>query len=725
MNSVGRESGIRDFSLIAVVAFALAVRLGYLLYYSSLPEWGQLTVDNYYHLHWAQRIADGDLIGGTTYFRAPLYVWCLSLVITLLGDSLWILRLFGLIVGISSVAMTCLIARRLFDKKAAVIAGVIHALFPMAIYFDGELLLDPLFTLLIQIAVYRFLIWQDTQTGRNALLCGVILGLASITRPTALLFVPAAIGLILQGTGIWNSRIRHAALFALGAFLLIVPVTLRNIVVAGDPVLIASQGGINMYIGNNPHADGISAVLPQPFGHNWQMADVAYVAEIKEGRELRPGEVSDYWSRQAIKWMTDHPVDALALYLRKLYFSISNREISNNRDIDAFFGQVSLLRYNPLTFGVILALGAAGFLISLRTNPRAALLGWSILLFILANSTFFVNSRFRLPEIPLLIILSAGAIRWFITERGYGARTGHFAIALAVVMALLSYVPVLRFPQGANVAGLAARANFLYGQGDYRNSIAVGRQVLALDSTFPDANLTVGASYFRLGVGDSARHFFEREKALHPGRPKAYVNLASYYLINQDQARAFEQLNRALLLRPYDQMANTLLLRLVSADSGAAAQDVSATIDGALERTDSNLTLILDAAKVATERRMISKAESLLVTALEIAPPPVESDDAAFEPTYPFTPDRSNRLRAEAHFLLGYQYGVSGRFAESIVHSRAAVHREPDRAEAYVNLISGFVSMGNLRSADSVLQCALQKFPTDPQLRQIAERLHQ
>ncbi len=725
MNSVGRESGNRDFSLLIVVAIALAVRLGYLLYYSSLPDWGQLTVDNYYHLHWAQRIVDGDPIGGTTYFRAPLYVWCLSLVITLLGDSLWILRLFGLIIGVCSVAMTYLIARRLFDKKAAIIAGVVHALFPIAIYFDGELLLDPLFTLLMQFAVYRFLIWQDTQTGRNAFLCGLLLGLASITRPTALLFVIAAIGLILVGTGIWRSRIRHAALFALGAFLLVGPVTLRNIVVADDPVLIASQGGINMYIGNNPHADGISAVLPQPFGHNWQMADVAYVAEIKEGRELKPGEVSEYWSRQAVKWMTDHPMDALALYLRKLYFSISNREISNNRDIDAFFGQVSFLRYNPLTFGIILALGATGFLISLRTNRRAALLGWSILLFVLANSAFFVNSRFRLPEIPLLIILSAGAIRWLMTDRGYGTRTGQFAIAFAVVMALLSYSPVVKFPEGANVGGLASQANYLYGQGDYRSSIAVGRQVLAIDSTFPDANLTVGASYFRLGIGDSAEYFFEREKALHPGRPKAYVNLASYYLVNQDQPGAFEQLNRALLLRPYDQLANTLLLRLVSADSGATVEDVSATIDGALDRTDSNLTLILDAAKVATERRIIPKAESLLVTALDLAPPPVETDDAAFEPTYPYTPDRLNHLRAEAHYLLGYQYGVSGRFAESIVHSRAAVHREPDRAEAYVNLISGFVSMGDLQSADSVLQSALQKFPTNPQLRQIAERLHQ
>jgi tetratricopeptide (TPR) repeat protein len=495
--------------------------------------------------------------------------------------------------------------------------------------------------------------------------------------------------------------------------------------VAQDPVLIASQGGINLFIGNNPHADGLSAMLPQPFGHNWQIQDIAYVAEIKKGGELTPGEVSDYWSGRAREWMINNPVDFATLYLRKLYFSISDREVSNNRDLDAFFARVPFFRYHPLSFAILFALGAIGGVAGWRRDRRVGIITAALLLFIFSNSLFFVNSRFRLPEIPLLIMLSSFAVTWLFSQRRPFTRAGMVAILSAVALFLISCLPLLRLPFGGNVGGTASRANYLYVQGKYREAIEIGSQVLRSDSLFPDANLTVGAAYFRSGKGDSAKYYFERERTFHPARPKAYTNLASYYLVNHEYDSAYIKLNRALLLRPYDLMANSLLLRLVSADGEATSDDVLATISGTLARTDSNLTLLLEAAKVATERGLAPAAESLLHASLRHGPPPVETDDAAFEPSYPYTPNGLNQLRAEAHHLLGYLFGLSGRFAESIEESRAAIEREPGRAEAYVNLISGYVSIGDLVTANSELQIALHRFPDHPQIQQIAASLRQ
>ena len=45
--------------LLIILALALVVRVYYLNYYFHLPDWDQLTVDNYYHHHWAQSIASG------------------------------------------------------------------------------------------------------------------------------------------------------------------------------------------------------------------------------------------------------------------------------------------------------------------------------------------------------------------------------------------------------------------------------------------------------------------------------------------------------------------------------------------------------------------------------------------------------------------------------------------------------------------------------------------
>ncbi|RME20033.1 MAG: hypothetical protein D6800_13560, partial [Candidatus Zixiibacteriota bacterium] len=154
---------------MAILLLAALVRLGYLWYYSTLPDWTQLTVDNWYHLHWAQSIAAGNVIGDTTYFRAPFYVWCLGLLYAVFGSSLWVARLFGAAVGVLSVFLTYRIGSRLFSKQIGRIAAVLQAVTPVMMYFEGELLLDPLFTLLLQIAIYRLLVWLDEQTSRHAL----------------------------------------------------------------------------------------------------------------------------------------------------------------------------------------------------------------------------------------------------------------------------------------------------------------------------------------------------------------------------------------------------------------------------------------------------------------------------------------------------------------------------------------------------------------------------
>ena len=56
-----------------------------------------------------------------------------------------------------------------------------------------------------------------------------------------------------------------------GGVLLVVvlPITIRNCAVGGDAVLIASQGGVNFYIGNNPDSDGRTAIVPGTPGDWW------------------------------------------------------------------------------------------------------------------------------------------------------------------------------------------------------------------------------------------------------------------------------------------------------------------------------------------------------------------------------------------------------------------------------------------------------------------------
>ncbi|MBU0983297.1 MAG: glycosyltransferase family 39 protein, partial [candidate division Zixibacteria bacterium] len=165
-----REERIAIRTGVVIVLIAVLIRVAYLAQYSALPDWFMLTVDNWYHHHWAQAVAGGDLAGGTTYFRAPFYVWCLGLLYAVAGSGLWVARVFGVVVGLLSIGATYLITNKLFDRKTAAVAALFQSVYPLIIYFEAELLLDPLFMLLLQVVVYRYLIWQESRTPR-AMFC--------------------------------------------------------------------------------------------------------------------------------------------------------------------------------------------------------------------------------------------------------------------------------------------------------------------------------------------------------------------------------------------------------------------------------------------------------------------------------------------------------------------------------------------------------------------------
>lgn len=723
MPSAGIRQIFRNRALLFVLIAAALLRFGYLWYYSTLPQWDQLTVDNYYHHHWAQDIAQGDILGDTTYFRAPFYVYCLALLYATFGDSLWIARLFGLAIGVVSVLLTFLIARRIFGRPVGLLAAALHALYPVAVYFESELLLDPLFTLLFESAVLTLVIWWDTHRMGIALIAGVMLGLAAITRPTALVYAPFVILAILILTDmVAASRLKHTVLFLAGMAICILPISVRNYVIADDPVLIASQGGINLYIGNNPSADGLSATMPEPLGANWRLSDIIHIAEQDLGRRLKPGEVSGYWNSKARDWVASHPDQAAELYLKKLYYSLSNREISNNRDLSTFFQHVPFLEHNPLSFAIIFAFGLVGATLAFA-DPRVRILAAAVALMLATNAVFFVNSRFRLPVIPLLIILSAFAVVRLYQMFGNRPKQAVIPLFVFAFAASFSYAPLVPFPRGVNVQGLISEALYYHAEGDYPRTIDLLGRAEQLDPAFPELHLNIGASYFRLGQSDSALYHLQRETKLHPDRPKAYANLASLALINGQTGEARRMLARALEIRPFDVTANLLALRLTNVDSARLESELRTVVRAAVVRSDSDLQVMQEAANLLQSSGFVAEAESLLRASLNLEPPAIETDDAAFDRAFPHSAAQWQRRLARSHYQLGYLLGVTGHYDQSITHSDQAIRLDSTLADAYVNLVSGHLALGRTVDASRTLSVALSRFPRHERLQKMASLL--
>ena len=705
--------------LYSILLIGLILRLVYMWEYSLLPDWSQLTVDNNFHHHWALSIIEGNYFGDTTYFRAPFYIYYLAAIYKLFGTSLWAVRLFGIIPGLLSIAITYFTAQKILNKQCAIVAGLLHAIYPLIYYFESELLLDSLFMLLLQIGIYFFIKWWKDDTLKDIFYAGIFLGLASITRPTALVIAALILVTIIL---IKKMTLKSLILFSIGLVICIVPIFVRNIVIADDPVLIASQGGINLYVGNNDAADGISAVLPEPLGSNWHIQQVNYLAEKESGKKLSPGDISSFWTSKAIDWILAHPSQFLNLYFQKVYHNISNREISNNRYLQNFFDRIKLLKYNFISFGVLFTLAFLTTIFNGTKNKQLLFLAILIGLYICVTSLFFFSSRFRLPMLPFYIILAAQTLVGIKILLSENKKTAFKVIGLAVIIGMVSFYPIVPLPSGSQSHYYTSKGIYYSATGSPENALTYFKLANELNKDYPENNLNIGATYLKMGQADSAQYYIFREKELHPLQSKGYTNSASLYYSQMKYDSAYIDIKKSIELEPYNIIANQLYIKILFA-LHLSVFDLQKELLELRRRTDDNIYLLNEAALYIYNDSTInnSYAISVLNDAVNTTPPPIETDDASFGYDSPNKLSSWNLQKAKSYYHLSYIYGISKQYNKAIDASNKSIELDPTFADAYVNLISGYFSVGKIDEGKELLQTALQKFPTHERLLKIQQ----
>ncbi|HDS01244.1 MAG TPA: glycosyltransferase family 39 protein, partial [candidate division Zixibacteria bacterium] len=366
------------YFLLAVTAIHILFRVVYIWQYQGSEYWGHLTVDARFHYLWAQAIASGDFWGSQVFFRAPFYAYFLALLQLIFSDSILGIVIAQNIIGIISFLLTYKLCKEIFGARFAQIAAILYIFTFNFYFFESELLLDflllfflPLFFLTIMRAEksHGLLFW---------LLAGVILGLATATRPTVLILaVIVPLFFLRPSSKLFNfkSWIKRSALFLAGLIIILLPIAIRNQVVGGQFTALPTQGGINFYIGNNQQADGWSAAMPDSLGGAfWQYAECKQIAERETGRELNPSEVSRFWYRKGLEEMADKPGRALQLYLKKITLLFTNDNISNNRNIPQFKNSISVSAILQISWWLLFPFGLVGMIAGLKRNYKARLM---------------------------------------------------------------------------------------------------------------------------------------------------------------------------------------------------------------------------------------------------------------------------------------------------------------------------------------------------------------
>jgi tetratricopeptide (TPR) repeat protein len=652
--------------LTGIVAAAFVVKLAVLIQLRNHPllqPHGEL--DTAYYVTLGTRIAsEGVLAPIGAFFVSPLYVYFLAAVFAA-GGSLLTAQLVQIALGAAAVGLLFATARHWFSERAALAAAGLAIL--TGIFTFNEILilqssLDPFLVSCALYALTRTTARLRSATARQVLgpgafvAAGASLALLALNRPNALVFAAAATATVFVNEYRHRQLKRGAMLLA--ALLAVLAVNAaRNYAVSGDVVLIASHGGLNLYIGNHERADGtytpVPGITPSIAG---QAGDSTRVAESNTGRRLSPGEVSNFFARRAFDWMAAHPADALKLWLRKTFILLNRVDVPLNYSYAFYARESSVLRALAVGPWLLLPLGLVGlFWPSLRAN-RDGYWVWAMFVPVYGAAVvlFFVTDRYRMPLfVPLCASAGAVLVRCFDVMR---ARQFSMFLRPAGAIAITSLLVFSNLGLDNGIGGEQTRqAVWLIQQGSFdaaRNYVGQ----IAHDHSHP------GVFRFRVG-----------QALLDAGRPdEAAAHLFEAIAIDGPQPAIRLALGEALFRtgRP-----------------GEAIKQLSGIEDSA---PGTSVESALDFGTLALEQRALPEAIRWLQIAVQRGPD-----------------------RAEAHEKLGVAFFLNGDAPTARPYLERACRLDPASASAHLNLAAVYAELGRIADARREALEALRLDPAE------------
>lgn len=554
------------FRCVLIGAVALTVRLIYFWGYRDQPLFNYFFLDPLWHHQWASELARGQWLGREVFFRAPLYPYFLAVIYSLADNGPAAARIAQFMMGAAGSVLVYLMGLELFRREwPALAGGLAFALYGPMIYFEGELLIPALIVFLDLLGLLILLRARGERPAARMAASGFIFGLSAVARPNVL--VPS-LGLALwsafKGEGPRSRRLVFRVLpFTLALLVAPLAVTIRNGAVGGDFVFIASQGGVNFYIGNNERADGKTSVSPGiQEGAGERYVDSVWLSGVAEaeritGRRLTPSEVSRFWYGRALKWIAENPGGAVRLYGRKVSYLVNGHEIYSN-NVPYFARSYSpvmaaLLWEWGLSFpaGILIPLALVGMAAAWPKRRRFAPLYIFTALYAGTILMFFVTGRYRMPLVGPFILFAVQAAMSgisIIRERKWKrAAAGTVAIAL---LAAMSNSAALDVRKDDDTLPLGNIGNYYLERGQLAEAAPYYRQVIEIDAGNHLALGNLATIAFLSGDYVNAERLYRLSLKRQPAQPALHVNLGLVLEKRGDLPGALAEFEKALLLQP-------------------------------------------------------------------------------------------------------------------------------------------------------------------------------
>jgi 4-amino-4-deoxy-L-arabinose transferase-like glycosyltransferase len=393
--------------LLPLLVLALALRLAYsLLLVKTQPLLG----DGLEFHNLAYSIADSHRYAQASFLtpdrvlptadKPPLYPLVLALF-TVVGGHGWIPhQIAGSLIGTGTVAVTALLGRRVAGDAVGLVAGGIAAVYPMLIAADGSYRSESLYALLIVATLLAAYALWDRPTPWRAAACGVLIGLATLTRSEALallvlLVFPAALLAVERRRAVGLTAVAAAA-----AVLVLTPWLVRCWVQFDRPVFVSTNSG-GLLAGANCdktyHGDWLG---------QWRFDCLAPIQTPNEaeGSAQLAGDGIDYARAHAGRLpvvLTVRVLRSFELYRPRQQWTIER--FFEGRDLR--LEQIGVAMYYALALLAI----AGALRLRARGQPLRILVAPFVLVALVSLGAYGFT-RFRIAAEPALVVLAAVAL---------------------------------------------------------------------------------------------------------------------------------------------------------------------------------------------------------------------------------------------------------------------------------------------------------------------------
>jgi hypothetical protein len=321
-----------------------------------------------------------------------------ALLYDIFGIRPWVVPLFQALLGASIVGLTWRLARQALGPRAAAAAAWLTAAWPLLIEFTTILASELLFIALVLTSLNLW-ISRRLPFAVRMICFAASISAATYVRPTALpmLFIFLALQWIIDRD--WRKLVKGTLLATMTASLLFAPWAYRSIVLFDRFVLVSANGGVNLWMGNNPESTGGYMDLP----------DKKFPTEVDRDH---------FYGREAVHFILSHPVTYAQLSVRRAATTYGRETIGvvwNEKGLGSKYKVSSLVmlkRVSSAYWWVLLVLGFAGIVLAIRRRLVEPL--WPLLAAFAYFAAFPILTvamdRYHVPVDPLLAIFAGYAL---------------------------------------------------------------------------------------------------------------------------------------------------------------------------------------------------------------------------------------------------------------------------------------------------------------------------